>query len=174
MSGRRVPRRWATLATAALVALTAACRTPPPDDGDPGGEAAATLVEQLEGCWRLAPAGQGAEAGTVRGWMESGALPAVVRLDTARAQQGGDAEYRVAWSYVHHRKMRRPLSAWRPVGSDSLRVETPGALAGTVLRLAAAPDRLVGTATVFTDAVAAGESGRESAPVEARPETCPG
>lgn len=168
-----IGRRW-TLALIVFVTLAAACRTPPPDDGDPGEAAAATMAQRLQGCWRLSPAGQGARADTVRSWMESGALPGVVRLDTARAEMGGETDYRVAWSYVHSRRMRRPLAAWRPVGSDSLRVQTPGALAGTVLRLAAEPDRLVGTATVFTDVVQPGESGRQSAPVEARPETCPG
>lgn len=163
---------WCVLLALAVLASSAACHRPVPDDGtEPG---AAAEGPRVEGCWELTPSGDEAERERVRRWIEAGDLPGEVRLDTVAAEMGGEEAYYVAWSYVHSRRQRRPLAAWRPFGPDSIRVETPGALAGTVLRLAVGPDRLEGTAVVFTDVVQPGEDpGTRKAPVEARPEDCP-
>ena len=161
------------LAIVAVASLLAACHPPPPD-ADAGLQVG--LVERVSGCWELSPGAGGAEADTVRRWMEDGALPGAIRLDTARAEMGTrDEEFYVAWSYVHSRKQRRPLAAWRPAGGDSIWVETPGALAGTALRLEAGDERLAGTASVFTDVMEPGAPRRPyRAPVEARrAEQCP-
>lgn len=160
------------LAVAAAVVFATGCHQPPPDDG---AVQAGGLAGRVAGCWELAAAEEGAAADTLRRWKEEGAVPGVVRLDTARAETGGDGDRFVAWSYVHSRKQRRPLATWRPVGDDSLRVETPGAMAGTVLRLAVEPERLVGTASVFTDVRQLGQdtAGPATVPVEARRADCP-
>lgn len=163
---------WFALLALAVLASSVACHRPVPDDGaQPGAAAQGTRVE---GCWAVGPAGDEAERERVRRWIEAGDLPGVVRLDTVAAEMGGEEAYYVAWSYVHSRRQRRPLAAWRPVGEDSIRVETPGALSGTALRLAVGDGLLEGTAVVFTDVVQPGEDrGIRKAPVEARPEECP-
>lgn len=167
-AGKEAAAGAAALALAALA--LSACQRPLPDDGEGVG-----LTQRIEGCWELTPAGDGTERERLRRWIEEGALPGVVRLDTARAETAGDGDYRVAWSYVHGRRQRRPLSAWRPVAGDSIRVETPGALSGAVLRLAVGPEILEGTGSVFTDVVEPGERpDARKAPVEARPGDCPG
>lgn len=170
-------RRWVSGALGAVcfagLLLTAACQRPP--RGEPGPSAAEDLAERLAGCWELVAGAEGSVADTVRRWREEGALPRAVEFDTARAETaaGGDG-YRVAWSHVSGRRQRRPLAAWRAVSGDSVRVETPGALAGTVLRLAVEPDGLAGVATVFTDVVEPGrDGGSRTAPVEGRPTDCP-
>lgn len=161
------------LLLAALTALsTAACQRPLPDEDR---ESRGTpLVERVAGCWELAPAGGGAAADTVRRWVEEGILPGVIRLDTVRAGTGSEGAARYsAWSYVYSRKTRRPFAAWLPQDGDSLRVETPGAMSGAVLRLAVRPDTLVGTATVFTDVVQPGDGGPTTLGVEAGRVSCP-
>lgn len=176
MKGRR-PRPTTLVATLLAAAIAAAaCQRPMPDEEGPDGASAEaeTLVERVHGCWELHPGPDGAAADTAESWLEARALPRVVGLDTARMErEGRDSLYR-AWSYQGSRKQSRPFSAWRTVGPDSLRVETPGALAGTVLRLAVEPERLRGTATMFTDAVEPGETGGTTASVEGRPRDCPG
>lgn len=163
---------WCGLLALAVLASSAACHRPVPDDGAEPGTAAA--APRVEGCWELTPSGDETERERVRRWIEAGDLPGVIHLDTAAAEMGGDEAYHVAWSYVHSRRQRRPLAAWRPVGEDSIRVETPGAMSGTVLRLAVSGDILEGTAAVFTDVVQPGEDrGTRKAPVEARREECP-
>jgi hypothetical protein len=156
-----------------VVASSAACHRPVPDDG--AQPDAAAEGPRVEGCWAFAPAGGDAERERVRRWIEAGDLPGMVRLDTVAAEMGGEEAYYVAWSFVHSRRQRRPLAAWRHVGEDSIRVETPGAFSGTALRLAVGDGILEGTAVVFTDVVQPGEDrGSRSAPVEARREECPG
>lgn len=171
--GHRAGRAWCAILALAVLSGSAACHRPVPDDGaEPD---AASAVFRVEGCWGLTPSGGDAERERVRRWIEAGDLPGVVRLDTAAAEMGGEETYYVAWSYVHARRQRRPLAAWRRVGEDSIRVETPGALSGTVLRLAVGGELLEGTAAVFTDVVQPGEDrGARKAPVEARREECPG
>lgn len=157
----------------AVLASAAACHRSAPDDG--AQPDAAADGPRIEGCWAVVPAGDEAERERVRRWIEAGDLPGVVRLDTVAAEMGGEEAYYVAWSYVHSRRQRRPLAAWRPVGEDSIRVETPGAFSGTALRLAVGDLILEGTAVVFNDVVQPGEDrGSRNAPVEARPEDCPG
>lgn len=172
-NGKRTAGSWCGLLALAVLASSAACHRPVPDDGAEPGTGA--VAPRVEGCWELTPSGDEAERERVRGWIEGGDLPGVIRLDTAAAEMGGEEAYRVAWSYVHSRRQRRPLAAWRPVGQDSIRVETPGAFSGTVLRLAVSGELLEGTAAVFTDVVQPGEDrGAREAPVEARREECPG
>lgn len=170
--GERTAGPWFGLLALAVLATSAACHRPVPDDGAEPGTGA--VAPRVEGCWELTPSGDEAGRERVRRWIEAGDLPGVIRLDTAAAEMGGEEPYHVAWSYVHARRQRRPLAAWRTVGDDSIRVETPGAFSGTVLRLAVRDELLEGTAAVFTDVVEPGEDrGIRKAPVEGRPGDCP-
>lgn len=170
-TGRAV--RWATAALTGTLALMA-CRRPLPDEDGSGEAEVGSVAEQVAGCWELRPGTEGAAAGTTRRWLEDRTLPRTIGLDTVRMEaKDSDSLYR-ARSYRGSRATRRPFSAWRPVGADSIRVEAPGALAGVVLRLAVQAERLRGTATVFTDALRPGESARTTGPVEGRPRDCPG
>lgn len=148
----------------------------PDEEGPEGAEVEAeSLAERVQGCWELRPGPDGAAADTAESWLEARTLPRVIGLDTARMEREGSDSLHRAWSYQGSRQERRPFSAWRPVGPDSIRVETPGALAGTVLRLAVGEELLEGTAVVFTDVVQPGEDrGTRKAAVEARPTDCPG
>lgn len=178
---RRPPRASTVVATGLAVAVvavaTAACQRPMPDEEGPEGLQAGseTLAERIQGCWALRPGPDGAAADTAERWLEARTLPRVIGLDTARMErEGSDSLYR-AWSYRGSRQESRPFSAWRPFAPDSIRVETPGALAGVVLRLAVGEEPLEGTAVVFTDVVQpGGDGGIRKAPVEARRQDCPG
>lgn len=165
--------RGAGLSLLLAATLVLGCQRPLPE------EEQETLAERVEGCWALSARGDGGDAETVARWLEEGTLPGAVRLDTVRYEPEGageaDAEERyAAWSYVYSRKQRDPFSAWSPMPPDSIRVETPGAMAGLQLRLEVGDAGLTGTAVSFTDAVGPGEEGRRSGPVGARPTECPG
>lgn len=163
-----------SIAVVVAVLTAVACQRPMPDDEEGAGVESESLTERLHGCWALSPGADGSAADTTERWLDDRTLPRVFGLDTARMQrQGYDSLYQAS-SYRGSRKERRPFSAWRPVGSDSIRVETPGALSGAALRLAVGDGLLEGTAVVFTDVVQPGEDrGIRKAPVEARPEECP-
>lgn len=168
---RDAPHRpfTATLAMTLVAAAWLGCQRPLPE----AEEVEPSMAARVQGCWSLSPGVDGAAADTVRRWLREGTLPGVVRLDTVRLAEAAEGDLYGARSYVRSREQPRLLSAWRTVGPDSIRVETPGALAGIVLRLEVAPEVLRGTAVTFSDAVAPGETGRTTGPVEARPGTCP-
>lgn len=155
----------------ALLVLWPGCHRSAPEQGTAGGEL--PTAGRIQGCWGLAPGDRGAAADTVRRWQDEGVLPGMVRLDTARVAETDAGELYEARAYVRSREAPGLLTAWRPLPPDSIRVERPGALAGLQLRLGVGPEALRGIAVVFTDAVGPGETGRRTAPVEARPEACP-
>lgn len=161
---------WRALVLALAAAVWAGCGRPMPETGT----ADRSLAERVRGCWSLSPGEDGTAADTVRRWLEEGVLPGAIRLDSATIGEtaGGGDLYR-ARAYVRSREQPRLLTSWWTVAPDSIRVETPGALAGMALRLATRPDGLSGTAVSFTDAVGPGGTGRATGPVEARPGTCP-
>lgn len=155
--------------------VSAACQRPMPDEDRDTGLEPESLALRVQGCWELQPGTDGEAADTTRRWLADRVLPGTIGLDTTRTErEGSDSVYRAS-SYRGSREERSPFSAWRPVGADSIRVETPGALAGAMLRLAVGEDLLEGTAIVFTDVVRPGEDrGTRRAPVQARPQDCPG
>lgn len=159
----------AALALTLVAAAVGGCQRPLPEveEDEPA------MTARVQGCWGLSAGADGAAADTVRRWLREGVLPEKVQLDTVSLAEAAEGDLYGARSYVRSREQPLLLTAWRPAGPDSIRVETPGALAGIALRLDVAPGVLRGTAVSFTDAVAPGETGRTTGPVEARPATCP-
>lgn len=158
-------------AVTALLSLLAAwgCAPVPSPSGD--GMASSGGAQ---GCWSLTVTAEGEEPGTLPSWLPRRSVPETVELDSARLRPDDEEGPHRAYSWFGGRRETTPFSAWTPMeGSDSVRVERPGALAGVQLRLAPTDGALSGVFVSFTDAVEPGASGRRTAAVRAERVSCP-
>lgn len=169
---RRTPVALLAAVCLALLAVTG-CRRRAGDEGPEEGP-----VAVVRGCYSL-EAAAGDDPGGGSG-LPPGALPRMVELDSAvvgTVRVEGDSArpaYR-AHSYLGTRRADHPFNRWTHLPGDSLRVDHSGALAGLVLRLAAADSVLSGTVRGFTDVRGEGEEGDTSPTVvRATPARCPG
>lgn len=164
--------RGTVAVAAALAVSTVGACAPRPSPSDDGPAAAG---EGPHGCWSLTVTAEGEEPGTLPSWLPRRSVPEVVELDSARLRPGEEGGPYRAHSWIGGRREGAPFSAWAPIeGSDSLRVERPGALAGLQLRLAPSDGALAGVLVSFTDAVEPGDSGRRTAAARAERVACPG
>jgi len=132
-----------------------------------------SVQDQLPGCWKLRITARGAQRDSLRSWLPAGSLPSIIELDTARAEPvGSDSVYR-AYSWSDGRRESQPFSVWRPMEGDSIRVQRAGALAGTMLHLKPAKDKLIGSVVEFTDTGTLSEPRRRRGAVEAIATQCP-
>lgn len=163
--------RGTVAVAAALAVSTAGACAPRPSPS--GGSADAG--QGPPGCWSLTVTAEGEEPGTLPSWLPRRSVPEVVELDTVRLRSGEEGGPHRAYSWVGGRRETAPFSAWAPIeGSDSLRVERPGALAGLQLRMAPSDGAMTGLVVSFTDAVEPGDSGRRTASARAERVACPG
>jgi len=136
-----------------------------------------SIQDRLFGCWKLRLTAEGAKRDSLRSRLPSGSLPSIIELDTTRVESAeGDSVYK-AHAHGLRPGLTSPFSVWRPSGDDSIRVERPGAMAGTTLQLKPTGDKLVGNVVVFTDAGGMNQSIedlRRRGSVEAVPVECPG
>jgi hypothetical protein len=128
---------------------------------------------RLRGCWKLNLQARGVQRDSLRDWLPAGSLPSIVELDTTRAGPSGQDGVYEAYSWSDSRRSSRPFSVWRPLGPDSIRVQRAGALAGTMLQLRVAEERLVGEVVVYGDAGMGGTPERREGALEATPARCP-
>lgn len=146
------------------------------EEGTDSGDGTAQLDSgqtQFHGCWELNLQAEGARQDSIRTWLPTGSLPSIVELDSARAEPTGRDSIYEAHSWSNGRRTSRPFSIWRPMSTDSIRVQRAGALSGTMLQLHVEGERLAGEVVAFSDVGVRGESGRRTAAVSATSVQCP-
>ena len=127
----------------------------------------------MHGCWALRLDADGAQRDSLRAWLPAGSLPPIVELDSARAESDDETPVYVAHSWFDTRRESAPFSIWRPLGTDSIRVQRAGAFAGFMLQVGAADTTLVGNVVEFRDVGRTNTSTRRRGPVTMTPTQCP-
>lgn len=159
-------RTWITVAIASCATLLACHGNSP--KLNPGSTA------QIEGCWNIALAEEGAQRDSVRAWLPARTLPDILQLSSAtRAPDDEENGPYSAYSWFDERRETEPFSVWNRFEGDSIRVQRAGALAGLMLRLTPERDELVGTVVSFSDISSLGTPARRQASVVASPVDCP-
>lgn len=162
------------LTSGLLATVLSGCHQTNGGRGAPSASAQETVLpSRVHGCWTLRLKAKGPQRDSLRAWLPAGSLPPTVELDSMRADDMDEAEIYVAHSWFGERRKPQPFSVWRPLGSDSIRVQRAGALAGTMLQVGPAESTLVGHVIVYRDVGMGNTSTQRTGSVTMTPTRCP-